>query len=281
MKEEPLADYTIGAVYRYAARVPGINPESTRLYSDRHVILIHGFNANYVGAAKSYDAFRKNIHDVAPGLNDRITTLKWPGKLAYWDAVTRASGDAAHVLAGFLEASSVGFRGELVFIAHSLGCRLVLEALGKLAPAIRQTLLPRIRLFLMAAAVPTAFLAAGGPLRQTVEDCARAEIFFSKTDQALGLVFSVGQWAELGYWSEAVGLKGAPQDLWGRRRHDMTGYLHGTYWTSETVAYRIALALRAAKKRPMSRQDMKDRIQAKRAPSGRDLPRRLMGSRGI
>lgn len=278
MSDEPLFDIRIGAIAQDSGgRRFGVQAASHLLRARRRVILVHGFNTSPEASAKDYDRFRDHLRGLAPRLNRDVKTLTWPGRALYWNAVIRSRGDSAQVLSGYLARAAARRPEELVFVAHSLGCRLVLEALDRMPAADRASLLPRVRLFLMAAAVPTRLVAAGGALRSAVADCARAEIFYSRSDLVLGTVFTFGQLGDMGRFTEAVGWSGEPASLWGRGRHHMVGYGHGAYWTNEATAYRVASSLGAAQERRLAGQPAKSRAMATRD----DLTSRPLGSRRL
>jgi pimeloyl-ACP methyl ester carboxylesterase len=279
VSDEPLADIRIGATYDRASgrRVTGLQGPIYDARVRRRVILVHGFNAAPEGTSRSYDSFRREVRKVAPRLNRDIWTVSWPGRALYWNAVTRASGPVATVLAEHLEQTARSQLDQLVFVAHSLGCRLVLEALAQLSVAAGAIILPRTRLFLLAAAVPTRTVDSGGDLRRVVGDCDRPEVFYSWRDEALGPAFTALQFQDQGAWTQAVGLFGEPADLWGRRRHHMVGYGHSAYWPSANVAYRIALSLRAVEHRP----DWRTAPKARRRTPTRSLLARALGRREL
>lgn len=236
-----------------------------RFTGARQAILIHGYNSSRDSCADSYDLLLGNLRVVAPRLERSTLTLSWPGHTQYAKAVRRATRDVADQLATFLESRSRNTSTELVLVGHSLGCRLILEALSRLAPSARQ-LLDRTKIVLMAAAVPTRVLGPGRPLRTTVEACARADVFFSLFDEALAPAFPLVQIREQGGLTQAVGWLGGPADLWSAQ-HNMTPCSHSGYWGDEDVAYRIASAVGAAEHRPIGRHDLARRGQATRGLS--------------
>jgi pimeloyl-ACP methyl ester carboxylesterase len=279
VSDEPLADVRIGATYNRASgrRITGLQGPTYNTRVRRRVVLVHGFNAAPEGTSQSYDSFRREIRKVAPRLDQDIWTVSWPGRALYWNAVTRASGPVATVLAEHLEQTAQSHVDQLVFVAHSLGCRLVLEALAQLSVTAGAIILPRTRLFLLAAAVPTRTVEPGGYLRRVIDDCDRPEVFYSWRDEALGPAFTLLQFQDQGAWTQAVGLFGEPADLWAKRRHHMVGYGHSAYWPSANVAYRIALSLRAIEYRPEWRTAPKVR---RRTPTF-SLPERALGRRNL
>lgn len=251
---ESPADISIGSGEARGLEGDEIYPFNNAFLDGRQVILVHGFRSQRESSAKSYGAFRRTLRNFAPRLEASILTLRWPGHYPYWEAVNRVRQIYAPLLAGFLSRSVDRANVRYVFIAHSLGCRLVLEALDRLSPRDRSALLPRIQLFLMAAAVPTERVAVGGELRDLARGCAAVDIYHSDQDEALGIAFRLGQRLAEGRFSEAVGLRGAPAELWGDRRHDKTPHRHGDYWTKDEVGYEIAGVLGAVEFRRVGRR---------------------------
>jgi pimeloyl-ACP methyl ester carboxylesterase len=261
--------------------VLSIRPPGRPIRRRRRILLIHGFNADEKVVDKGYRRFRENLATVASGLDVEIKTLQWPGRFLYGNAVRHVNAIYANILADFLARSARGQIQELVLVAHSMGCRLVIEALERLDPADSAVVLPKIRLFLMAAAVPTRLLQIGTGHRAVVAACAHSEVLYSPHDEALGAVFSIGQLAEKLGWDEAVGLHGRPKALWGVRAHHMRYYLHGAYWSHELAPYRLALSLREATSRPPLRAMIKSHEHAYRSVGVRALRQRDVASRRL
>ncbi len=121
---------------------------------------------------------------------------------------------------------------EVILIGHSLGCRLILEALSYIArQGAPRGKVPAV--LLMAAAVPVSLVELGGDLRAGLEFCPMRFILFSHRDWVLWGCFPLGQ--ELandgGIAPRAVGWRGGPEGCWtGRQR---THLFHGQYWADE------------------------------------------------
>ena len=120
-------------------------------------------------------------------------------------------------------------------VGHSLGCRLVLEMLGRLAPVNLQLDV----IALMAAAVPTERVEAGGPLAGTAARPVIMRKFFSEQDAVLQLGFPPGQQSAFmqgidpSPGLEAVGRHGNPGSFGAP---ELTTDGHGDYWADARVA---------------------------------------------
>jgi esterase/lipase superfamily enzyme len=222
---------------------------SPRPPTSRRVIVMHGFNVDDEAVTRDYQDFLAGLKAVASRLEPTVETLQWPGKFGYAQAVDLATATYPPVVADFLTDLAANHRGEVVFIAHSLGCRLILETLLALPPVVQANLLPRTRLFLMAAAVPTV-LFDQPRYRHLANACRRIDVLYSHSDAVLRLAFPAGQFSEMGRLVEAVGLNGQPVSVWEPQRRRMRGYGHGDYWTDPMTVFRLAQSLGAERVRP-------------------------------
>jgi hypothetical protein len=131
---------------------------------------------------------------------------------------------------------------KLVLIGHSLGCRIILEALAHMAR--RQGRRRQVRIFLMAAGVPVQMVKPKGRLHAAAKYPKTSHVFCSIGDEALA-VFPIGQKRakEPGLTDfEPVGTRGNPSDLWTKSYRE-DSHLHGTYWQSYWAASLILRAL--------------------------------------
>lgn len=246
----------------------------------RFVLLIHGFNNDEADARANYDAVVTHLAALGvPGHRlQRIWQVYWPGyveavKPRLGRRVAKARGaplrpvrqsnetaTAARYSAQVHKARKLGGRIaealvrasdrrrtlEVVLIAHSLGCRIVLEIIRELATAGMGHARLVVGFALLAAAVPTPMLERGGRLRSCVPSASRGQALYSPRDRALGLVFGLGQtWAarsvpEEGRFPDAVGKHGEPK-IWGYRHNTYLG--HGDYWSSRWIATHLARLL--------------------------------------
>jgi pimeloyl-ACP methyl ester carboxylesterase len=212
------------------------------------VVMIHGFNNDEGVARRRYATLHRALLACAarPGDSERLIDERsvwffWPGDRYGVVGFRRNIGvaqDAARRLADYLISvrSSAGTRPqEIRVVAHSLGCRLLLElsllldqarSADRGAPQIRDTCL-------MAAAVPTALCEDGnifgsrpevsGPRPARIE-----QVLFSGRDKAL-LAFRFGGAEEgAGRLPHAVGRTGLPRRRWHYPVD--TGLGHGDYY---------------------------------------------------
>ena len=217
----------------------------------RHLlILVHGFNNAESVAEEKYDHYvdilRPFLEDsrIAP---DAIAKLHWPGNAAvgpfpifdfagYPVDVGRAL-QSVGPLAVFLQrlmATRPSTR-RISVVGHSLGCRLIVEAMNRLAPGLRLAVVS-----LMAAAVPVALAEAGQPLANALAAATKMLIAHSRADWVLFLAFPAGQalaaiaGIEQAAYVEAIGRNGNPVSFGASLPRPNNG--HGDYWTDEYAA---------------------------------------------
>ncbi|HEY2794737.1 MAG TPA: alpha/beta hydrolase [Micromonosporaceae bacterium] len=217
--------------------------------SRRAVILIHGFANKPAQAEESYARLATALVDALwPTRPQGLATFfgfHWPGnhpfplvnQLTYSSRIPAAT-NSGHALGRLL--AHLPRTTEIVLVAHSLGCRVLLATLEWLITNEPDTG-PRISAaYLLAAAVPVAD--AVGPARFADRyPGARYEVLYSHRDHALGLAFAGGQ-ALFDHRAEAVGRNGMPdRDRWDRRID--TGLGHSHYWRSPRTARSVAHSL--------------------------------------
>jgi hypothetical protein len=221
----------------------------------RHLlVLVHGFNNSESEAEGRYDRY---VDILRPGLEksrvapDAVAKFHWPGNAAvgpfpifdfagYPVDVERALqsvGPLAVFLSRLLATRPTGCL--ISFVGHSLGCRLIMEAmcrLGAAGPAGP----PLAVVSLMAAAVPVALAEAGGPLAGAPAAAARVLKAHSRNDWVLWLAFPAGQslaWAagiEGAAYVEAIGRNGNPAGCGESLPRKGNG--HSDYWTDKYAA---------------------------------------------
>ena len=183
---------------RQVARRPS---KSERQYGDRtsdRVYLIHGFNVSSGKAAKGYQAFMHSAKTTTGGLSDRLWTVSWEGDAGSWLELRgyfRKNQDRADAIAYRLaeQIAAVLNRSPLAridFIAHSLGCRLLVQAFKHLqllrqSGKLRHPPTHRHRVFLMAAAVPVSMLDGATPEKDALEELTTSYSLYSEDDEAL------------------------------------------------------------------------------------------------
>lgn len=221
--------------------------------------LIHGYNVTPEEAQAAFDQLLAAMHfagRVPPVLERESWRVYWEGYqrsvrnvltksrfgwLTYFYQV-RIAKKSATCLAKYI----AGLRGpggtpvEISFIAHSLGCRLVLEALREL----RDQPGPRVRVMaFMAAAVPAHMVYPGRALRSAAEAPERTWVLYSSTDYVLEAGFRLGQFfaGERGMPATAVGHAGEPESgLWTTRVATVNS--HGGYFGDFDTARALAEA---------------------------------------
>lgn len=217
------------------------------------LVLCHGYNNPVHNAEEAYTGFRVGQERYLPGDDvDRFEQMigdfywmgdvKWWGPLnwlnfAYYPKAVGNAKDTAPKLADYLARRSAAGLLWVHFVAHSLGCRLVLETIRELQ---RRGAGPRIgKVCLMAAAVPTFMVFDGGALHDALRVPERLRALFSPADLVLQFAFPPGQTAALGdegRMPTAIGRHGdlpvgGPID-----REHIEGADHGDYWAKSDKA---------------------------------------------
>jgi len=234
---------------------PGISQPQREL-----LVLVHGFNNHRAEASEAYAGLRERQRALLgdahfPAFDHALGDDFWPGDadwglfdfadfLVYPQAVPVARDEVAPPLADYLRARSDV--QAVHFLAHSLGCRVVLEALTDLA---RHGGGPPVgKVCLMAAAVPVAMLCPGGRLEPALALAREMLVLYSPDDLVLAGAFPPGQTLAgrgEGFFPEAVGHAGNVPAL--VRREQIVGAGHGHYWghSNKPAARQAADAVRA------------------------------------
>ena len=229
------------------------------------IVLIHGYNNDRAQAQASYDAVTQMLPDAD---REAVWEFFWPGFL---ERITGASSDTPLSLAPHRDDRGTesnqlistlsyhlqvyksrevgralgqyldGLRPDaLIFVAHSLGCRVALEAIRFMVSRKTARRAALTGACLMAAAVPTYMIDGSssgplGPLREAATAIARSFVLYSTNDYVLRTAFRIGQtWAGEGFMPEAVGFNGGPETPWSARGD--TGLGHSGYWTHPSTA---------------------------------------------
>jgi hypothetical protein len=212
-----------------------------RLTDSRLIILVHGFNVDLASAQETYKVFLNKLQDqVGPTPLSRYGTFLgfyWPGdhqsravSVATFPVRIYAAEDAGRQLAKFIQ-KCLRPDQEVFFIAHSLGCRVVLETLFEMADMQNSGLQTRATVrgvFLMAGAVPYQ-LCEDGQLFMRRDPELRDWVIHSADDRVLSRAFPGGTWAGGERGGEAIGRHGWPAKRW--HRDVLTKLDHGDYWT--------------------------------------------------
>lgn len=238
----------------------------TKIDSSDIIILVHGFNVSEQEAKEAYgkfkDNFRRHFHSSSSNLNKCIYWFFWPGDgriqlgdynfknpLSYAKQVPR-SQECGTKFAEYLRQLQLP-QGpptrRIILVGHSLGCRLLLEALQILATSPTDV---TFQVFLMAAAVPVEMVESGGRLSLAVSYVKKSSVvLYSTKDSALGWVFKIGQaWPANEPTREAVGQNGNPITAWDYRKQ--TYYEHNDYWKDQKTAHLIANLLKVSDDKP-------------------------------
>jgi hypothetical protein len=225
------------------------------------MLLVHGYNVSERQAKKSFTRFEEIMKQHLSTLVENCCWVFWPGDayipgvrtLAYPFLVKNATACAAELADYLIACKASDHRpSEIVLIGHSLGCRLIIEALAILAEKKKQKHLKEelhLTVILMAAAVPVTLVCQGGSLYEGLSISSKRFIFFSRYDSVLKYVFSIGQRLArdgLDPPLEAVGLWGHPSTNVWTRTHEAPFHGHVDYWTSRIVVGDIAHLLKAS-----------------------------------
>jgi hypothetical protein len=225
----------------------------------RAILLIHGYNVGERAAPTTLNEFRAALGYFSPELPAHTFTCTWAGnwnipviRPAAYPFMLRNARESAEVLLQAITdwyARAPAPPEEFIIVAHSLGCRLVLEMLRAFAAGGRPPGMQRLAVVLMAAAVPTQHVDGGGALENAVTAADVRIVLHSASDSILSLVFGLGQTAGGdGWFPEAVGLRGRPQPGQWTRHQEMAAFDHGDYWgeleTAETVCAMLGFRVR-------------------------------------
>jgi len=208
--------------------------------SDRLVILVHGFNVRQEAATDSYVAFLRQLSvelgPVGSAKLPPVWAFHWPGDhpSRFFSKVTYSVRVPIAQMAGRLLGEllmRLHSKQRVFLIGHSLGCRVLLEALVYMANerVSRPDAGAEVSLTcLLAAAVPIECCTGDKePYRHEVLTNT-IHVLYSRNDYVLRFFFPGGQ-RQLGEnKGEAVGLHGLPLRRWIRAPD--TGLFHKSYW---------------------------------------------------
>ncbi|RYY28729.1 MAG: alpha/beta hydrolase [Sphingomonadales bacterium] len=241
-----------------------ISPSNLFVREDKLVILIHGFNVTEEAANLSYDHFERYL---SPDVRSRIVRLYWPGDTStVADSERGEQGLLSRVISPIcymakpktaLGASQLlrdllkeAFRArqangrnsplEICFIAHSLGCRLTLEALERLI-VTKGTNSELPFTLLMAAAVPQYAVTGSGSFTNMINQLDHLWVLHSSDDKVLKRFFRPGQLAEHAHFPDfrlsvrrALGRRGMPST--DRIKVLGGSWDHSDYWPDADIA---------------------------------------------
>lgn len=208
--------------------------------ADRVAVLVHGFNVNRPSGTEALRRLGEGIADPT-GVALVVTWPgdSWAGPLGY-PLEGNDADDSAAELARFLD-RELPAATEVSFASHSLGARVVLEAVRRL-PArftVREVCLT-------AAAVDDVSLNARGRYASVAAGARRTTVLASRSDRVLTWAYPAGDLVQSWLFSwkdragQALGLRGPRQDAGNptspkvrvERIPRDTGVDHGDYITS-------------------------------------------------
>jgi hypothetical protein len=215
----------------------------------RLILLIPGYNVSESRAQAQLSRFEGHLQGISARLAADVGWLVWRGD---W-AVPRLGGLAypfkvaetrhlGKLVADFIVKlrRETSRNREVVLVAHSLGCKLALEAVE----CLRAAGVPGkgVKLFLMAAAVAIDEVGIEGrPLFLAARHPVQRGVLHSRSDLILRTMFRLGQAVAPGvpWWSGAVGVAGDPRSGW-TFSEPMRGFGHGAYWGHRHSADKFA-----------------------------------------
>jgi len=280
VREEPVAG-------RVGSEVREVTPPFAQ-GRRRVVLLIHGYNVTEAAARLGYARFTVDLETLGASAGVLLPDLGgfyWPGDadlgplsfLSYPCEIEPAK-DSAERLATYVR-TLVGPGGTptaLYFVGHSLGNRVLLELLDRLAaaPAAAGHVAGAC---LMAAAVPVDMVEAGGPLLEGATLPGTTLTLYSRDDTVLHFAFPLGETlAGEGFFPTAVGRFGEPAGVWTERQ-ELSGDDHGDYWGDARAAMRVARLLGAVVPWEVEAAAMAGRV----LPEAPEPPARAIGERTL
>jgi hypothetical protein len=258
-----------------------------RLTARRLVILVHGFNVDMASARERYEEFLSRLEVRAwPAPLERYGAFfgfHWPGdhrfkpaSVATFPVRIDEAKEAGQQLARLIR-KCLRSDQEVFFIAHSLGCRVVMEALYAMAAMEADGLAPVRGVFLMAGAVPYQKCEGDEIFHRRDPERPRDWVIHSARDRVLQFSFPSGEWLHGEGGGEAIGRHGLPAGRWHRSVPTKLG--HGDYWNTwpgvlENVPDMLGDAL------PLQLPEWPDDLSSGALP-GNDLAVRVLAERQI
>ena len=150
-------------------------------------LLIHGYNNDYQDAI----GYFSKVMQSAKGLYDHFVCYLWPGGDNFFDylfAESKASGEVLPKRLMSILGDLSGRTEKIDVIAHSMGCKLILEALKNPSEAHLRNV------FLMAPAVDNESLEKGEVYASSVKKCKRILVFYSLNDRVVNWAYPIIDW---------------------------------------------------------------------------------------
>ncbi|MGY1693569.1 hypothetical protein ACI780_01555 [Geodermatophilus sp. SYSU D00814] len=233
------------------------------------MLFVHGYANSERTATASYRSMLDHLGEMLEIPNawlGDVFLVYWPGDLPLRGIsqasypyqigrATRAGEVLADVLIRF--AASGGVTREVVFVAHSLGSRVVLAATDRLrrvrqqevAAGVTDPKVPQVLgIVLMAGAVPEAECEPMQPFARVggISGYPTEIILHSADDWVLARTFPAGQTFRVDqvarpFFPRAVGLLGGPERRWlDTHKFDMRPFGHSDYWKGRSSADRVS-----------------------------------------
>lgn len=264
---------------RVSADVHGTGLARWKYRRRTKVLLVHGFNTTQAEALDGYRELIEHLNLISNlSVDIDFFAFHWPGDARDAGGLLNVAGFPSRVVSADHSGSHLSkllaenHNDDIILIAHSLGSRVVLAALGLLVEQ-QATTTPIPHTVLMAAAVTERECALGGDFH-TPYPSTRYTVLYSPRDLVLRLAFRVGQPVfSKSSAAQAVGLHGRPSERWDDRRN--TGLGHSGYWASMDAARATMDALGAPRKAiPITRRQ----TIASRGLAVRSTPKRHIQS---
>ena len=256
------------------------------------LLLIHGYNNSREDARASFERFVKRLEEAArrSSLPWAVFGVQWPSDeknkvhstLAYASKIEAARESADRIFAYLRNTFGAGGAPvALHIVAHSLGCRVALEILERVAAGRPRPNVVLERLILMAAAVPEKWVEGRGPLREGAALTRATCVLHSTGDEVLRYAFPIGQTqGKDGFFPTAIGRFGRPAGTWLLSQRMASGahlYDHSEYWPGAEAAAAAALFLGI----PAERQLPEGGVGSAALPEPNAIAAHTIGSRKI
>src|SRR3984885_8880822 len=151
----------------------------------QHVLIItHGFNVDFVDGVTALSYWRSLLHLAGPTM---YVGVLWPGDSVWahgldYPLEPRVADEAGEKLAAFIETAMTDV-ASLSFVSHSLGARVVLQAINRMNRRIRCAIL-------MAGAIDDNCLST--EFQSAEQRIDGISVLASKRDEVLALAFPLG-----------------------------------------------------------------------------------------
>ncbi len=216
--------------------------ELLNLIRGAHVLIgTHGFNVPRADAVASLSNWASLLTLDAPAI---FVGLLWPGDSVWAHGIDypdepRVADSAGEMVASFVD-EFFGDTASVSFSSHSLGARVILEAISQLNRPVR-------RAILMAGAIDDNCLCTGREFEAAASNVEEISLLASKKDEVLEFLYPAGNFAggilTAGHpwWRSALGRSGAakPQPSNFRLPYlvpDNWNFGHGSYLEVDTPA---------------------------------------------